>query len=433
MDLKKPTFSLFCFFAFLFSSGFDANAQMSESDFFLHGDMVYSDDIGTVLFHPTGNELASPRLLHNSTDRLILRFDDLDADFKNYFFTIIHCDAYWQPSNIQKFEYIDGFHEEVIRNFSRSINTVVPFTQYLLTFPTPDMRPRISGNYILKVYLNGNPDDVVFTRRFMVFEQNVGIDAIARQSFLPRFSDTHQQVTFTLNLGRHQVSNPERELRIVVTQNGRWDNAIKNPRPRIILGNELVFDNENELLFEGGNVFRRFDIRSLRAGSEFVDNVVRSPTFWEVFLRNDVNRSTQGFVHSDHINGRFMVKTFDNPDDHLEGDYAWVYFSLPFHEPIPNATVHIIGALTDWTPTEYNRMTYNYRENKYQASLFLKQGFYNYHFAVLKDGETRATVQPVEGTHSVAHNEYSIFVYHRRPGERFDRLVGIRQLSTLAW
>ena len=430
MIFTRTVIAVVCSFVFLLGSSFFAKANANEFDYFLHGDMIYTDNIGTVLFHPSANQLASPRILHNSTDRLTLRFDDFDADFKNYFYTIIHCDANWEPSQIQKFEYIDGFHEDIIRTYARSINTVVQYTQYSLEFPTAEMRPRISGNYIFKVYLNGNPNDLVFTRRFMVFEQNVMIDGTARQSFLPRYFDTHQQVSFTINLGRYQISNPERDMKVVVTQNGRWDNAKRNVRPRMVLGNELVFDHEHELLFEGGNVFRRFDIRSLRSGSEFVADIFSTSRYWEVLLRNDINRSTQGFVLADHINGRFLIKNFDKPDDHLEGDYAWVYFSLPFFEPIPNASIHIIGALTDWAPTEFNKLSYNFRENKYQASLFLKQGYYNYQYAVVRDGETQASVQPVEGNHSVARNEYNIFVYHKRPGEFYDRLVGISQIST---
>jgi hypothetical protein len=292
------------------------------------------------------------------------------------------------------------------------------------------MKPRITGNYILKVYLNGNPNDIVFTRRFMIFEQNVIIDGVARQSLLPKFYDTHQQVSFKVNLGRYQISNPEREMKVVITQNGRWDNAISNIKPRMVLGSELVFDHEYELLFDGGNVFRRFDIRSLRSGSEFVADVVYNSRYWEVFLRNDVIRATQGYVHAEHINGRFLIKNYDQTDDHLESDYAWVYFNLPFFEPLTNASIHIIGALTDWAPTEYNKLTYNFRENAYQASLLLKQGYYNYQYAVLKDGNNHASVELIEGNHSVARNEYNIFIYHRKPGELYDRLVGVSQLST---
>ncbi len=430
MNRKNPTPIIFLILILALAPGSLPKANAQEINYLLYGDMIYSDNIGTVLFHPSGNQLAAPRILHNSNDKLTLRFDDFQADFKNYHYTIIHCDASWEPSRIQKFEYIDGFQHDIIRNYSRSINTVVPYTHYWIEFPTADMKPRISGNYILKVYLNGNPDDLVFTRRFMVFEQNVAITGTARQSMLPRFSNTHQQVSFTVNLGRYQISNPEREMKVVVTQNGRWDNAKRNVKPRMVLGTEMAFDHEHELLFEGGNVFRRFDIRSLRSGSEFVQDIIYDSRLWEVILRDDVNRSTQGYVLADHINGRFLISNFDFANEHLEGDYAYVYFSLPAPVPFSGASVHIIGALTDWALTEFNMLTYNSRENKYQIGLFLKQGYYNYQYAVLTEGSTQASVEPVEGNHSVARNEYNIYIYHRRPGEFYDRLVGVRQLTT---
>ncbi len=430
MNNKNPKPLILLALVVLFSTSNLPRLNAQEMDYFLFGDMVYSEFIGTVLFHSSANQLAAPRILHNSSDKVILRFDDLQADFKNYHYTIIHCDANWEPSRIQKFEYVDGFQQDIVRNYSRSKNTVVPYTQYWLEFPTADMKPRISGNYILKVYLNGNPDDLVLTRRFMVYEQSIAIDGTARQSMLPRFSDTHQRVSFSLNLGRYQISNPERDIKVVVTQNGRWDNAKRNLKPRMVLGNELVFDHEYELLFEGGNVFRRFDTRSLRSGSEFVEDIIYDSRLWEVILRKDVNRSTQGFVLADHINGKFLVSNYDFANEHLEGEYAYVYFSLPAAEPFFKASVHIIGALTDWAPSEYNRLTYNHREKKYQTGLLLKQGYYNYQYAVLAEGSTQATVEPIEGNHSVARNEYNIFIYHRKPGEYYDRLVGLRQLTT---
>ncbi len=406
------------------------NQNKDIKDFFLYGDYIYSNNIQTILFYRKGWDMAPPHIRFNSDEKLMLRFDDLDADYKNYYYTIIHCDAYWKPTPLQEFEYIDGFYEDMIRDYSRSINTVVPYTQYYIELPSYNLRPRLSGNYILKVYLNGNPEDVVFTRRFMIFEQQVSIEGHARQANLVMYRDTHQQLDFSINTLNYYISNPNQDMKLVITQNGRWDNAIVGIQPRMIQGNRLVYDHELELLFEGGNEFRRFDTRSLRFLSERLADISVSARHWEVFLLPDPVRATRRYTSDNDINGRFNIKTEDARDDMLESDYAWVYFTLPMAAPVDNATVHIMGGLTDWILTRENEMIYNYRLRRYETSLLLKQGYYNYQYAVRENGATMARVADIEGSYSETENEYSIFVYHRQPGTLYDRLIAIRHLNS---
>ncbi len=406
------------------------NQNKDIKDFFLYGDYVYSNNIQTILFYKKGWEMAPPYIRFNSDEKLMLRFDDLDADFKNYYYTIIHCDAYWNPTPLQEFEYIDGFYEDMIRDYSRSINTVVPYTQYYIELPSYNLRPRLSGNYILMVYLNGNPDDVVFTRRFMLFEQQVSLEGNARQANLVMYRDTHQQLNFSINTLNYYISNPNQDMKLVITQNGRWDNAIVGLQPRMIQGNRYVYDHELELLFEGGNEFRRFDTRSLRFLSERLADISASTRHWEVFLLPDPVRATRRYTSDNDINGRFNIKTEDARDDMLESDYAWVYFTLPMNTPVDNGTVHIMGGLTDWVLTRENEMIYNYRQRRYETSLMLKQGYYNYHYAVLENGATTARLADIEGSYSETENEYSIFVYHRQPGTLYDRLIAIRHFNS---
>ncbi len=408
------------------------NRAGREGNFFLHGDYIYSNNIRTVLLFRKGWEMAPAQIRFNSDEKLFLRFDDLDADFKNYNYTIIHCDAYWKPSPLQEFEYIDGFYEDQIRDYAHSVNTVVPYTQYSLEFPTANLRPRLSGNYILKVYLNGNPDNVVFTRRFMIYEQQVVIEGNVMQANLVMFRETHQQLGFSINTLNYSISNPHRDLKLVITQNGRWDNAIVGIQPRIIQGSRFIFDYERELLFEGGNEFRRFDTRSLRYVTERVADISSTHRHWEVFLIPDEVRASRRYTSDSDINGRFSIKTNDARDDMLETDYAWVHFSLAMPEPVNNASVHLLGALTDWAMTPENELTYNQRLRKYEINLLLKQGLYNYLFAIKNKGNTQARLADIEGSHSETENEYTIFVYHRRPGDIYDRLVGLRHLNSSA-
>ena len=407
-----------------------ASTAKSNEDFFLYGDFIHKNNIRTVLFNQAAFELSDPLIRLNTQDRLLLRFDDLDGGYNNYHYTIIHCDAYWKPSEIQQYEYIDGFYEDQIRNYHGSMNTRVPYTHYQLEFPNHNMQPTKSGNYILKVFLDGDRDRVVFTRRFMVFEQQVSIEGHVQQANLVRYRYQKQQLEFSIQTASYHISNPYREMHLVITQNGRWDNAITNLQPRSVRGNQFVYDYEEETLFEGGNEFRRFDTRSLRQLSERVQDIQSSRRHWDVFLLPDRVRAYESYVTDNDLNGRFQVLTADGRNHMLESDYAWVHFRLPMAEPFENGHVYVMGALTDWHFTGDNRMNYNYGERAYELSLFLKQGYYNYTYAFLERDIPPARLSPVEGSHAYTENDYTIYVYHRMPGELYDRLVGIRQFNT---
>lgn len=412
---------------------FDAskiNDQATIKDFFLYGDFIHKNNIRTVLFRRKGWEMTSPIIRLNSGESLELCFDDLDADYKTYYYTIIHCDADWTPSGLNNYEYIEGFYEDVINDYSRSFNTRVLYSHYYLEFPNSNMRPLVSGNYILKVFLNGNLDDVVFTRRFMVNEQLVHIESDVNMANLIMHRDTRQQITFAIDAPGYRIANPHDQLKVVITQNGRWDNAITGLQPRGIQGTRYVYDYEEESLFEGGNEFRRFDTRSLRFLTERVADIQSTARHWDVFLLPDQPRTHRRYATDGDINGRFHITSQDSRDDMLESDYAWVHFSLPMNTPLATGGIYVMGELTHWHFHEENQMNYNYPERKYELSLLLKQGYYNYMYAFLEESHTRAELSLLEGSHSVAENDYSIFVYHRQPGTLYDRLIGVTHLNS---
>ncbi len=401
-----------------------------NKDFFLFGDFIYKNNIQTVLFNKKGFELAPPHIRMGSDETLELRFDDLDSDFKNYQYTVIHCNADWTQSSLDPSEYIDGFYEDIINDYSRSFNTRTQYTHYFLEFPNHNIRPRISGNYLLKVYANGNRDDVVLTRRFMVFEPLVHVEASVNMANMIMYRDTKQQVSFTIDATAYRISNPHQEMNVVITQNGRWDNAITGLPPRGIQGTRYVYDYEVETLFDGGNEFRRFDTRSLRYITESVADIQSSSRHWDVFLLPDQLRTFRRYSSDNDINGRFTIRNVDGRSDMLEGDYAWVHFSLPMEAPSANGNIYVMGELTHWVFHDDNVMNYNYRERKYELSLLLKQGYYNYKYAFVEDGKKTADMALIEGNHSITENDYSIFVYHRRPGTLYDRLVGITHVNS---
>jgi len=392
---------------------------------------IYDPNIHTVIMHKDGFEMASPIILLNSGERLKLTFDDLDVSLKNYKFTIRHCTADWTASEqLPATDYIDGIDEENIRDFSYSYNTTVPYIHYTVYFPTDFMKPKLSGNYLLIAYLGENQEPV-FTRRFMVLEPSgVTVSADIVQSNDPFYSETMQELDFRINLGGFPVSDPEREMRVIITQNDRWDNALRTLKSRFIRGNELDFMFDPANAFNGGNEFRSFDIKSLRYQTEHIRSIEWDSAY-QVFLMDDLPRARKNYSYTQDLNGRFVIKNEDvTGNDEMEADYAWIHFSLPSGVLIPGGKFYILGGLTDWQMLPANRMTYDAAGRRYTCSLYLKQGYYDYLYVFKGEKSAEGDESFFEGSHWETENEYTIYVYLHPLSGLYDQLVAVQNINT---
>lgn len=397
-------------------------------------DFVYKESIATVLFHRMGWELTPPIIVYGTDEKLFLSFDDLEGDYRVWQYTVIHCDAAWNPTDIWQNEYIDGFPDDFIRDNRFSYNTLQAFTNYSLVIPNDNFNFTLSGNYVLKVFPEGQPDKPILTRRFFVVEPKVSVKAIVKAASSINERYTHHEVQFSIFTAGYQISEPLRDLKVVILQNTRWDNALWDLKPMMIRGDELDYrytDGTNT--FEAGNEFRYFDIKSLRYNSERISTIENRTDGYHVSLLSDKVRATSPYITYSDINGRKLIKTEDMNDAVTESEYVWVDFFLPYETPVTNGGIYIMGALTDWqfnapgnspeNVTGRGRMVYNYARQGYEARLYLKQGYYNYMYAFLPDGQTKAETSLIEGSRFEARNSYTILVYHREPGARYDRLI----------
>jgi hypothetical protein len=84
----------------------------------------------------------------------------------------------------------------------------------------------------------------------------------------------------------------------------------------------------------------------------------------------------------------------------------------------------VLGALTDWQLKDEFKLTYSEEKGLYTGSALLKQGYYNYSFAVAGGAGNPANEVYFEGSHQQTENQYDLLVYYRPPGTRADLLIG---------
>lgn len=421
---KHKIYRLLGVLLILFLITFSTYSQVLE-------DQTLKPSIRTVLLYRTGAELTSPVINFNSDEKLTLSFDDLEAGYTPWQYTFIHCNADWTPTDLWQNEYLNGYTDDYIRDYKSSFNTLQPYTNYSIQIPNREISFRIPGNYILKVYPEGEPDNPAFTRRILVLDKKVTVKALVRQAMKIEERFTHQEVAFSIFNPQYPINEPYNGLKVVVLQNLRWDNAKFNVKPLMLRDGEIDYQyTDGTLSFEGGNEFRFFDIKSLRYNSERIRSIEIRNDRYIVDLYHDKPRSFRPYITEGDINGSFLAKTDDRQDVSDEGEYAWVNFFIPFELPFPGGSMFVVGGFNQWkhdasiTP-EKGRMNYNYARQGYEARVLLKQGYYNYMYAFVDDKKQQIDLLQAEGSHAETGNSYTILVYNREQGDRYDKLIAV--------
>lgn len=401
--------------------------ERSPQQELIYDNINYLPAIKSVLLHPVSQENSLPVIELHSDDQLALAFDDLRGDVRNYYFNIEHCDAAWQPSRLSPLEYAEGFNEGRIMEYQRSVNTLQPYTHYRAQFPTDNLRPKLAGNYLLKVYEDADKQRLVLTRKFYVLAPLMSVAAQLVPSMEVSRRGTNQKLNLVVNTGGLTVNNPYQDIKVLVKQNQRPDIQQWVTTPVFVRNTELTYNKQNTLDFGGGNEFRYIDLRSLRLASERVANISIDSAV-RVTLVPDENYGTASYASVFDENGNFFIRNQDKTDAATESDYIWVTFTLA-DDAVRDGSVYIVGGFNNYMRDESGRMTYDSTERRWQATLLLKQGLYDYEYVHVDDsGNINPTFS--SGNHFETNNTYEILVYNRRQGTTWDELVGYSQIST---
>lgn len=417
-------------FIFLFTSSFLLINLSAQAGVPGNQDGIYDPNIVSVQLYPVGEPLKEPVIELNSNQQLQLSFDDLSNQYDSYQYTWVHCTSDWQTSQINTEDYIQGFFSENITNYQFSFNTRAAYVHYKLVFPSKEMSPKLSGNYLLKVYRNENGHkQVVFTRRFFVVTPSVTVQAKESRDMI-NLSDNlkRQQITLSCSTPNTFSDNPQQRFKITIRQNRRWDNAKKDLHPSSVSPNNLYFDYPEGIVFNGGNEPRFFDMKSYWYLAQNIAKITPETNYYMVWLHNAFPRADQPYETYSNINGRELITARNDQNPATEGDYAIVTFTLKMPE-IPSASVYILGQVTGWNYSDENKMQYNKKKQEYEGKLFLKQGYYEYWYAVVPNGQTQGSIVRVEGNHWETNNTYTIYVYYHNRMPEYDRLVGIQTIT----
>lgn len=384
---------------------------------------IFDPAFRTMMIYEGDNRLGFPIMNLGSSDRITLTFDELAEDRRYLRYRLIHCNSDWTPSQLVESEYIDGFNIAEIDDYALSQATTVHYVNYRLSIPNQDMSPMLSGNYLIQVFDENNPDVTLLQARFMVNEGSAGIESSLTSRTDIDYNDSHQQLAITVDTERSGVADPFNDLRVVIVQNGRTDNTVSLRQPLRISGKRAVYEHQRQLIFPAGNEYRRMETVSVTYPGMGVEEIVYSHPYYHIRLMADAPRNETPYTYDSTQHGRFVVREYNSADPDTEADYAVTHFSLQIPEQ-PGADIYLDGDFTRRRFDAESRMIYDHASGAYTKAVLLKQGAYNYQYLAVPKGSAAGLTSAIEGDRYQTVNEYLILVYHRAPLARHDRLIG---------
>jgi hypothetical protein len=359
-----------------------------------------------------------------------LQFDDLFGNDASYFYEIIHCDYNWNPSDLQKREYLQGFDNQRIQESTSSFNCLQIYTHYRLNIPNSNTQLKISGNYILKI-LNEDKE-VVFSRKFMVYEDLVSVPIQVKRARTVTNLDSKHNLEFTIKSNVINFQNPLKNVKTVLIQNGKFQTAIQNIAPQFTIGNDLQYKYDAPTQFWAGNEFLYFDNKEIRVASNTISRIDSQKDIYSSYLFTNEARANSNYYNWQDVNGNFVVRRLFSENSEIEADYSWIYFSLS----APNfrstdGSIYVTGMFNNYALTPENKMEYNSEKGIYEKAILIKQGFTNYEYSAIQPDGTIDQENAIDGNFFQTENEYTVVVYYKENTDRYTRIIGKGSASSL--
>ena len=420
------TYNISAFFLLLSLICLNATAQE------IYRSKIMRNDIKSLEVKIEGEMISTPFIELNGGKRIEISFDALHHTSGRFTYSVIHCDADWKRSILIPLEYMKGFQNVMLNNFASSISTTTNYTNYKLFLPNEDTQFTVSGNYVVQVYDENNPDDIILHACFSVVEPLIDINASINSNTDIDFNKEHQQLEFTIDKKNMNIAYPQTDLKIFVYQNNNINDIRTDIHPMTITNRQLQYKHNRALIFEAGNEYRRIEFLTHRYKGMGVEEIGYYDPYYHITLLQDRIRSNRAYFYDEDQNGRFFIRCSRCQEHDTEADYYVVHFSLPSQQ-LANGKVYILGDMFNNIIDVNSIMEYNTETGAYEKSVMLKTGNYNYQYAFVEDGGTKVSLRQMEGNYYETENEYTIVVFYRPIGvARYDRLIGVANISNAA-
>lgn len=376
-------------------------------------------NIKTISFVQNGQNTIP---LFKLNDTFQLQFDDLFGNEANYYYQFVHCDYDWKQSQLSKSEYLNGFDDQRIQNYTNSFNTLQLYSHYNVQFPNKNTQLLVSGNYILKIL---NEDrEVVFSRKFIIYEELVSVPMQVKTARNIQDVSYKHNLDFSIKSTEILFQSPLKNVKVLLLQNGILKTGITDVKPMYTIGNDLIYKYDSETQFWAGNEYRYFENKDIRAANNNIGHVDSNSGIYNSHLYTNDARAKIPYTYYPDINGNFIVKNLNATNNEVEADYAWVFFSLSAASYFGKNDVYVNGMFNNYALTPEYKMDYNETKGIYEKAIMIKQGFTNYQYIIADKTGKLDNENAIDGNFYQTENNYFAIVYYRENNQRYDRIIG---------
>lgn len=390
-----------------------------ENLFNIPAQIITDDSIRTIQFHRMGNPTSGPILNLDSNDQLLLRFDHLSFDSKQFRVSLTHHNPDWSRSGLPPERFMNGFYNLTLNSGKVSQNNRPSYRQYSFMFPSEQFQITKSGNYLLKIE-DADTGFLVLTLPFFVYENKGSITSSVEQRSVPRqnLRRVHRPVgQFTLP---DFVDQPQFDLEFYFAQNRFWGRTKQADELDFSAPDHVQFEMSQDEAFIGDYEFRTLFLNELSQESSEVIEAFPSEIPPRLILRDDA----QGFGASGFIN-LVRIGPFGNPDMNLSAGYGNVVFRFdPDQPPDSTESIHLLGDFNNWSVSTNNELQFDVNTGRWETNQIIKQGEYKYKYVLVDENEIKDLYFDENFTNN--RQQYHAFVYMRDPNNFYYRLLQVQ-------
>lgn len=336
------------------------------------------DDVRTIQLYGGADERSLPILRLDGEESIRLEFDlmaDRGRPLSIYF---DHANRTWER-DLSPSQYLDSFQNDDLLSYEPSIGTEVSYVHYSYRFPNDDIQFRVSGNYILRVTEQGQPDEVLFERPFFIAEDVGGLDVSGNGIVV-----SGQRQPSIQPIARYL---PPAEIRgapfgytACFLRNGRLGEARCEDRPRLTDPPALRFELPRRRAFAPGAADYFLDLSSLQVGGS-IERVDRSTSPFAVLLEPDYAEFAGSSV-GPPLNGQTVVRgSRAERDPALTSEYVRTTFAfVPPNERPVRGPLTVGGSFSGMRADPTLQLSFRADRGRYEGEVLLKQGQYEYFY-----------------------------------------------------
>jgi hypothetical protein len=376
-------------------------------------------NIKTISFVQNGQNTVALFLLG---DTFQLQFDDLHGSEDNYYYKITHCDYDWKPSQLSRNEYLGGFDDQRIQDYTNSLNALQIYSHYRVSFPNRLTQLKVSGNYIISIV---NEDkEVVFSRKFIIYEDLVSVPMQVKRARNVNDAQYKHNMDFAVKSNTIAFQSPLNNVKVILMQNGRFDTSISNIKPMYTIGNDLIYKYDAETQFWAGNEYLFFENKNIRAANNSIARVDSNGGLYSCYLYTNNTRASKSYTYWPDINGNYFINNISADNNEIEADYAWIYFSLSAPAYYQKDPIYVTGMFNNYVLSDENKMDYNEKKGVFEKAIMVKQGFTNYCYTIANSKGKIDNENAIDGNFWQTENNYHAIIYYRENNQRYDRVIG---------